>query len=176
MTISRVGWVIGIVVTIVFAANACTLRKEISEITSNVKDNHNKDETVPNFTLPHYGVFTRICQSKIHGVGVFAIRDIPKYTYIFTGDNSKMVWVNKTVVDKQEPNIKKLYDDFCVIKGDKYYCPDNFNNMNIGWFLNESKENPNVGCDENYDFYALNDISKGEELTLSYTTFSDEPE
>lgn len=125
---------------------------------------------------PHDGVYTRIKPSLIHGVGVFAIRDIPKDTYIFKGDNSKMVWANKSVVDKQEPEIKRLYDDFCVIKGDKYYCPDNFNNLNVGWYLNESKENPNVACDGNYDFYALRDIEEGEELTLNYSTFSDEPE
>ncbi len=126
--------------------------------------------------LPHYEVYTRLRPSPIHGVGVFAIRDIPKDTYIFTGDNSKMVWVDKSVVETQEVEIRKLYDDFCIIKGNKYYCPDNFNNMNVGWYLNGSKENPSVRCDDNYDFYALRDIKKGEELTVDYSMFSDEPD
>jgi SET domain-containing protein len=125
--------------------------------------------------LPHEGVYTRIKPSKIHGVGVFAIREIPKDTYIFTGDNSKMVWVDKSIIDKQDIEIKRLYDDFCIIKGDKYLCPDNFNNLNVGWYLNESKYNPNVRCDENYDFYALRDIKKDDELTVDYSTFSDYP-
>ena len=33
--------------------------------------------------LPHEGVYTRIKPSNIHGVGVFAISDIPKGTYVF---------------------------------------------------------------------------------------------
>lgn len=128
-----------------------------------------------NTKLPHDGVFTRLRPSKIHGIGVFAIRDIPKDTYIFTGDNSKIVWVNKIEVDGQEPAIQELYNDFCIIQGSKYYCPDNFNNLNVGWYLNESKENPNVRCDDNYDFYALRDIEKDEELTVNYSTFSEYP-
>ena len=67
-----------------------------------------------------------------------------------------------------------MYDDFCIIKGNKYYCPDNFNNLNVGWYLNESKENPNVGCDEKYDFFAIRDIKKNDELTVDYSTFSDD--
>ena len=62
-----------------------------------------------------------------------------------------------------------------MIEGNKYYCPDNFNNLNVGWYLNESKENPNVRCDDNYDFYALRDIKKDEELTVDYATFSEYP-
>jgi hypothetical protein len=126
-------------------------------------------------TLPHNGVFTRLCPSKIHGIGVFAIRDIPKDTYIFSGDNSKVVWVKKSEIQKQDAAIKQLYDDFCIIQGNTYGCPDNFNNLNVGWYLNESKKNPNVRCDPNYDFYALRDIKTGEELTVNYSTFSEYP-
>jgi SET domain-containing protein len=125
--------------------------------------------------LPHEGVYTRLKPSDIHGVGVFAILDIPKDTYIFNGDNSKMVWVDKSVIDEQDEEIKKLYDDFCIIKGNKYYCIDSFNNLNVGWYLNESKDDPNVGCDDNYEFYALRDIKKGEELTMDYSSFCEYP-
>jgi len=125
--------------------------------------------------LPHEGVYTRLKPSDIHGVGVFAILDIPKDTYIFNGDNSKMVWVDKSVIDKQDEEIIKLYDDFCIIKGNKYYCIDSFNNLNVCWYLNESKDDPNVGCDDNYEFYALRDIKKGEELTMDYSSFCEYP-
>ena len=126
--------------------------------------------------FPHDGVYTRLRPSKIHGIGVFAIRPIPKDAYIFTGDNSKMVWVNKKYVEKLDPEIRRLYGDFCVINGDRYHCPDNFNNLNVGWYLNESRDNPNVRCDENLDFYALRDIEVDEELMVDYSTFSDDPE
>jgi SET domain-containing protein len=125
--------------------------------------------------LPHEGVYTRLKPSDIHGVGVFAILDIPKDTYIFNGDNSKMVWVDKSVIDELDEEIKKLYDDFCIIKGNKYFCIVSFNNLNVGWYLNESKDDPNVGCDDNYEFYALRDIKKGEELTMDYSSFCEYP-
>jgi SET domain-containing protein len=125
--------------------------------------------------LPHEGVYTRLKPSDIHGVGVFAILAIPKDTYIFNGDNSKMVWVDKSVIDEQDEEIIKLYDDFCIIKGNKYYCIDRFNNLNVGWYLNESKDAPNVGCDVNYEFYALRDIKIGEELTMDYSSFCEYP-
>jgi len=126
--------------------------------------------------FPHDGVYTRIMPSPIHGVGVFAIRKITVGSYIFHGDNSKMVWIDKADIVDLEPELKRLYDDFCIIEADQYLCPDNFNNLNVGWYLNECKENPNVGCDANYDFYALRDIEPGEELTLDYGRFSDYPE
>jgi len=125
--------------------------------------------------MPHFSVYTRLGYSKIHGIGIIAIKNIPKGTYIFCEDRSKMVEVDRSVVIKQEPEIRKFYNDFCVIKGDKYICPDNFNNLTIGWYLNDSN-NPNVLCDSKYDFYAKRDIKKGEELTVKYSTFTERPD
>lgn len=122
--------------------------------------------------FPHSNVYTRLAPSKIHGVGIFAIKDIPKGKNVFGSDNSKMIWVDKKIVKKQTSEIQKLYDDFCVIKGDKYGCPDNFNNLTVDWYLNNSKK-PNVRCNKNYDFIAMRVIKKGEELTANYSTYSD---
>jgi len=121
----------------------------------------------------HINVYTRLAPSKIHGVGVFAIKNIPKNTNIFSADNSRLVQVSAITVRKQPPRIKKLYDDFCVVKGDKYICPDNFNNLTVAWYLNNSKK-PNVRCDKNYDFFARRNIRSGEELTVDYSAYSDD--
>ena len=131
-----------------------------------------------NTALPHIGICTRLKHSKIHkgGVGVFAIIDIPKGTNIFGGDVVKMVWIDRNKVKHVDPEIKKLYNDFCVIKGDKYGCPVNFNSMTIGWYLNHSKTNPSVGITKSYDFVALRNIKKGEELSTDYATFNEPPE
>ena len=105
-------------------------------------------------------------------MGVFAIRDIPKGTDIFYGDDDPIVWVSKDKINKLDPEIKKLYKDFAVIKGKKYGCPKNFNQLTLSWYLNHSK-NPNVGCDKEYKFYALRDIKKREELTADYNTYNE---
>src|SRR5438132_31660 len=91
-------------------------------------------------TLPHVGVYARIQPSKIHGVGVFAIRDIPKGTKLFREDNSKLIWTKRSdlQLDKLPRGIRQLYDQFCLIKnkGNAYGCPKSFNLMTVAWYLN----------------------------------------
>lgn len=127
--------------------------------------------------LPHLGVYARLGPSQIHGIGVFAIKDIPKGTIIFESDKSEVIWIDKKKFKDVEPEIRKLYDDFCIIKGDRYGCPKNFNSLTVEWYVNESKDNPNIEFSiEHEDFIALRDIKKGEELLVDYSTYSDYPE
>jgi FRG domain len=120
----------------------------------------------------HKNVYARLKPSRIHreGVGVFAIRPIPKNRKIFDGETDEILWSQKASLPRTGP-IRKLYDDFCIIKDGRYGSPPNFNCLTIAWFLNESKT-PNTKCDENYNFIALKNIKTGEELTVDYLTFS----
>lgn len=126
--------------------------------------------------MPHDGVFARIKRSGIHGVGVFAISDIPKGTKLFQEDDSDLVWKTREELklDTLPKEVRKLYEQFCLIKdkGENYGCPKNFNLMTVAWYLNHSKH-PNVGCDEDYSFFALRDIKAGEELTADYQTYNE---
>ncbi len=134
-----------------------------------------KQEGQPTEELPHEEVYTRLKPSDIHGVGVFAIRPIPKGTHLFYGDETEMVWIDYERIRSLRGENRKLYDDFSIIKRDKYGCPRNFNQLTMGWYLNESKTTPNVECRACYEFYALRDIREGEELTVDYSTFSEYP-
>ena len=130
---------------------------------------------------PHVGAYTRLRPSAIHkgGVGVFAIRRIEKGTPIFEGDDcEEMLWIHKGDVPKGPKEIRRLYSDFPVAKAGRLGCPTSFNRMTVAWYLNEPKkgEQPNVGCTEDYDFYALRKIEPGEELTVDYSKYSDEPQ
>ena len=129
---------------------------------------------------PHYKVYTRLKPSKIHGVGVFAIRDIPEGTNLFCdeaeqnlddGSDNKIDCVE---VKKLDSEIKQLYNDFCVIENNKYGCPGNFDLLTVGWYINYSKK-PNVKQNGSGSFKTLRIIKKGEELTVNYQTFSQEP-
>jgi hypothetical protein len=124
--------------------------------------------------LPHYGVFTRIRPSGRGGVGVFAIRDIPRGSAIFYGDNDRIVWVSKQKLKRLPSEVRRLYDDFSIIKdeGRTYGCPVNFNRLTVPWYLNSSLS-PNVGCDKHYRFFALRDIKCGEELTVDYSSYNE---
>ena len=125
---------------------------------------------------PHKEVYVRLMPSKLHaaGIGVFAIRRIPRNTRIFAGENEEVLWKQKSSLPRKG-ELRRLYDDFSIIKGDIYGCPTSFNRLTPAWYMNESKK-PNTRCDENYDFYALRDIHSGEELTVDYETFSDYPD
>ena len=61
-------------------------------------------------TPVHAGVYTRIKQSN-HGVGVFAILDIPAGKNISEGDTNAMHDIDERDLNGVPPEI---YDDFCV--------------------------------------------------------------
>ena len=122
--------------------------------------------------MPHDGVFTRLKPSALHGVGVFAIRDIPKGAPIFGEDAGDLVTVTREEVVVQPTTLRQLYTDFCVRSGDTYQCPRTFNELTLSWYLNTSPT-PNVAADENLKFHAVRDIMSGEELTADYDTYSD---
>ena len=132
-------------------------------------------------TMPHDKVYTRIKKSKIHGIGVFAIIDIPKSTFIFKNDESKIIWYDESIlnISSLPAALQQLYEDFCVfktIKGiKKIGCPSSFNNMPISWFLNSSKK-PNAAMDKNYNIYVLHNIKAGTQLLLDYDSFSEKRE
>jgi FRG domain-containing protein/SET domain-containing protein len=122
---------------------------------------------------PHSDVDTRLGQSKIHGVGVFAIRHIKKGTPLFGNDDGGVIWIKKSATAKVDRESKRLYEDFAVVKNGQYGCPPSFNRLTPAWYLNESKT-PNVLSGKDYRFYAGRDIRKGEELTVDYSTYSED--
>ena len=127
--------------------------------------------------LPDTNSYTRLRPSQIHEVGVFAIRNIPKGINIFSDDKSEIIWIDKEMIQSKSGEVRGLYDDFCVFNNNKYGCPNGFNNLTIGWYINQPLEGqePNVVCNNEYDFFAAKDICAGEELTVDYSTFSDNP-
>ena len=127
--------------------------------------------------LPHEGVWVRLGVSAIEGIGVFAIRPIPKGTDIFANDRVPLTWVSRAELEAAAPGEaeRALYDDFGIRRGDRIGCPANFNNLTPGWYLNEPRpgEAANVAAGRDFAFTALRDIEAGEELTIAYSGFSD---
>ena len=122
---------------------------------------------------PHDGVYARIGRSRIHGVGVVAIRDIPAGTAIFRGESERVVWVSRAAVRRLPRALRQLYVDFAMVWGDRFGVPRTMNMLSVGWYLNHS-DRPNVAADESGRFHSLRRIRKGEELTADYRTFTDE--
>jgi SET domain-containing protein len=122
---------------------------------------------------PHDGVYARIGRSRIHGVGVLAIRDIPRGTRLFRGEDERVVWVRLARIRRLPVELRRLYTDFGMAWGQRIGVPRTLNMLSVGWYLNHSAR-PNTRCDEDGRFYALRRIRKGEELTADYRTFSDD--
>lgn len=123
--------------------------------------------------MPHDGVYARIGLSRVNGVGVRAIRDIPRGTAIFHGESERVRWVSRAAVRRLPTALRRLYEDFGMVWGDRIGVPTTLNMLSVGWYVNHS-DRPNIEADEDGRFHALRRIRKGEELTADYRTFTDE--
>ncbi len=123
---------------------------------------------------PHAGVYARIGASRLHGVGVIAIRDIPRGTCLFTGESERVAWMSRAAVRRLPAAIRALYEDFGMVWGERIGVPPSLNMLSVGWYVNHS-ERPNVEADDDGRFFARRRIRAGEEITADYRTFVDEP-
>ena len=123
--------------------------------------------------MPHNEVYVRLAPSTVHGIGVFAIRDIPKGTLVCKSHEGALRWIQEKEVEELPPEMQKLYEDFCIYKDGQYGCPRSFNDLTPSWYINHS-ETPNVDIDEDAEFFALKLIKAGEELLADYSSYNDE--
>lgn len=114
--------------------------------------------------------------SDVHGIGVFAIRPIPRGTKIFANDRLPVTWVEKAALERADLSAAQalLYRDFGVNEEDRIGCPANFNYLTPSWYLNEPPAGmeASVTADAELNFFACRDIEEGEELTIVYSGFS----
>ena len=122
-------------------------------------------------------MFVRLGVSALHGIGVFAIRPIPRGTRIFANENLPVTWVEKDLLDRMDLNAAqaRFYRDFGINQGGRIGCPASFNFLTPSWYLNEPAAGmvANVATDPDLHFFACRDIEEGEELTIVYSDFSE---
>lgn len=107
-------------------------------------------------------VKTRIAPSTLHGVGVFAIRDIPKNTKLNLNLFPKAFKIAFSNISKLLPEVKEiiLERNPNIVNGSAFFYPD----ANYQAYLNHSESN-------NYDGVldlTLKDIKQGDEITENY--------
>ena len=105
--------------------------------------------------------------SPVGGIGIFATHDIPEGMRVFTG--------------KFSPRRAKIKDipaaflKYCVFLNDEECnCPERFDRMEIGWFINHSFDPNLVKIAEGY-WVAARDIKTGDEFFMDYNQLG-EPE
>jgi len=122
--------------------------------------------------------YVMIKPSPLHGIGVFAIRDIPKGTKnIFSKGVGDWIKVSKEEVDALPQHSKDLIENHCLFDEDFYFIPDyGFKLVDLVIYLNHS-ETPNViSLNEGDEFEAIKDIANGEELLVDYGTIVESDE
>lgn len=108
--------------------------------------------------------------SGIHGIGVFAIRDIPKGSRnFFSKDVGEWIKLPIADVDSLPQHAKDLVETYCLFDEEHYYVPDyGFKLMDLVNYLNHSHQPNIISLNDGEEFEALREIKAGEELLVNY--------
>ena len=129
-----------------------------------------------------HNTYVRIMPSKIHGVGLFAIKDIPKGICPFEYPNSKcginkFTRIHKDKLEGIDKGVIKILDDFLGIDEKGYYDipTDGLNSLDVSFYMNFSKK-PNIDITSFKEckfavFITNRIIKRGEELFINYNKF-----
>ena len=103
-----------------------------------------------------------------YGVGVFASCAIKKGTHL-------RLFQNEAKIRRRE-KVPEVFLHYCVAKNkEEVYSPKDFGHMELGWYLNHSRE-PNAFCETDLDCFALRDIEQGEEILINYNDLQEPKE
>lgn len=134
-----------------------------------------KDQLLHSLIEQHY-----VClkPSGIHGVGVFALRNIPKdCTKMFSTEPGEWHRLDFSEVEHLPPHARKLIETYCLFDETHYFVPaQGFQVMDLSLFLNHSDQPNIVSVDEGAYFMSLREIIAGEELLIDYGTLVDSEE
>lgn len=117
--------------------------------------------------------YCRLKPSPIHGVGVFAVRNIPDRINPFAGvKNQKWYRLNNSELESLEKEVLNMIGDFFVESNNCVWVSEyGLNGMDMSAYVNHS-DNPNLETiDDGITFITSREVKKGEELTIDYKTY-----
>lgn len=116
--------------------------------------------------------YVMIKPSPLHGIGVFAIRDIPKGTRdLFSQGVGEWIKLTVAEVEALPKHSKDLVENHCLFDEDFYYVPDyGFKLVDLVIYLNHSDKPNVISINDGEFFEATRDIAEGEELLVDYGT------
>ena len=132
----------------------------------------NKEALLRELQQDHYAALR---PSPLHGIGVFAIRDIPRgCRTIFSSGTGGWIRLSFAEVEALPAHSRNQVETYCLYDETHYFVPDyGFKLMDLALYLNHSST-PNLrSVNEGEQFEALRDIRAGEELLVDYGTLAD---
>ncbi len=122
--------------------------------------------------LLNYQTLITLQPSTTHGIGVFALVDIPTGTNnLFSNDKSEWIHLSTKEVEALPQQSKALIENFCLYDTEGYFVPEyGFMMMDLSVYLNHS-DTPNlISINDGEKFEVIKDIKAGEELFIDYGT------
>jgi len=119
-------------------------------------------------------VYCRIQPSALHGVGVFAIRRIPKgINPLEVPIPTELAELTDADVRALPPGIRRMIKQYAANQDGRYVLPTlGFNLVELEYFVNHSTK-PNMVFDDEAGCYRTGRIiARGEELTGDYKRFA----
>ena len=116
-------------------------------------------------------VYCKLGISKIAGIGVFALRAIPKGIDPLTSClPTKELEIPLKELSKLPAKVRKQLHSFCYVDNHEKYVSiptSGMNSMNMAVYLNHSKQ-PNLRFKKNGTLVSLKNIRAGQELFIDY--------
>ena len=114
--------------------------------------------------------YVALMPSPVHGIGVFAIRDIPKgCRNMFSSNAGNWIKVPIADVEKLPAHARALVETYCLYDDENYFVPDyGFKLMDLVNYLNHSSTPNVVSVNDGEFFEATEDIKAGAELFVDY--------
>ncbi|MBK6379454.1 MAG: SET domain-containing protein [Chitinophagaceae bacterium] len=110
--------------------------------------------------------------SPIEGIGVFALRDIPKGCrdmFSKPDDADEWITISKNEMETLPAHAQFLVGNYCLYDEANYFVPaKGFKKIDISLFLNHADEPNIISIDDGDYFEAIRDIKEGEELVIDY--------
>ncbi len=121
------------------------------------------------------GLYVRVQKSTVHGVGLFAIKDIPKGVNPFKSiHQEEYIEFNKNELEHLSEEVKKMIHDYCAEEDGNVWIPKyGFNTVQCERFLNHSKTPNVITTDDGTTFVTMREIQKGEELLSDYEHYDE---
>ncbi len=117
--------------------------------------------------------YVMIEPSPVHGIGVFAVKLIPKGCKDLFSKEEPGDWerISFAEVDALPEESRYMIETYCLYDHTHYFVPSQgFKKMDVALYLNHS-DDPNIASiQEGAEFETLRDIQPGEELLVDYGT------
>lgn len=122
--------------------------------------------------------FITLKPSPVHGIGVFALRDIPKgCKTLFSRNVGEWIRVPITDIDQLPDQTRNMVETYCLYDETHYYLPDyGFKVMDLVNYLNHSSSPNVISVNDGEYFESLREIKEGEELLVNYGEIVDTKE